>query len=67
MTPHLDAGMTTSLYVATPTAELRSGPAGNTPSNADLSITQGVSLSGAFAGVGAAITPYVEIGYGVCN
>ena len=65
----LGAGAITSLYVAAPTAALNSGaPTGAAAaSNADLSIAEGVSLSGAFAGVGGAVTPNIELGYGACN
>ncbi|HEY5923690.1 MAG TPA: hypothetical protein VIV11_18540 [Kofleriaceae bacterium] len=64
----LDGGATTSFYVATPTdAELRSEAAGTSASNADLMINPGVTLDGAFTGVGTAVSPNVELGYGTCN
>jgi hypothetical protein len=66
----LEAGMTTALYVTTTTsADVRSQPVmgAAAATNADVTITHGVAVSGSFGSVAAATSPNVELGYGTCN
>ncbi len=67
---YLGGGTTTALYIQTTTStEVRSQPAlgGNAAMNADLTIGQGVTISGTFGAIGSAAMPNVELGYGTCN
>jgi len=63
------ANSTTAFYIAT-SAQLRTanGTAGaNAATNTDVTIKNGVTVTGTFGGAGPGANPNVELGYGNCN
>jgi hypothetical protein len=66
----IDAGTTSAFYIAS-NAQARFEP-GTTvgmsaATNVDVTIAQGVSVTGAFGATGGPVIPNVELGYGLCN
>jgi len=66
----LETASTTGFYVAVAApAQVRTAPSTGmaAATNAELTIGEGVAVTGAFGAVGAAVTPSLELGYGVCD